>query len=108
MRLIAACIATLALMLPVSPPAQSWLFLSPVIPPLPGPTRRAPDAPTAVIGEPATAIAPTSTPVAVPATVPTMVRTTAPTHSPAATVAPKRTLDAALWRRWERVQEGTR
>lgn len=104
MRLIAACIATLALMLPVSPPAQSWLFLSPVIPPLPGPTRRAPDAPTAVIGEPATAIAPTSTPVAVPAA--TAQPTLAPTI--AATVAPQRTLDAALWRRWERIQEGTR
>lgn len=104
MRIIAACITTIALMLPVSPPAQSWLFLSPVIPPLPGPTRRAPDAPTAVIGEPATAIAPTSTPVAVPAA--TAQPTLAPTI--AATVAPQRTLDAALWRRWERIQEGTR
>lgn len=101
-RAVALCIASLIVLIPATPPLAP--FMSPVIPTLQAPPRHAP---TTTIGDAWTAIAPESAPATVAQnapTVPTLVHTPPPTSAPLATRTPLR-IDAAMWRRWERMQE---
>jgi hypothetical protein len=98
-RCIALCIAALIVLIPATPPLAP--FASPVIPTMQAAPRRAP---TTAIGDAWTAVA--QTPVVAqhaPTMTPAPQTVQPPTSAPVVTRT--RRVDAAMWRRWERMQE---